>query len=271
MRIIAILTVYNEARFMDTCLKHLIAQGIDVYVVDNGSTDRTAEIARNYLGHGVMKIETEPRDGTFDIHRCMERKEELAASLDGDWFMHMDADELHVSPHKGQTLSEFIEDIDARGYNALNFLEFTFLPTREHPNHEHTDFAHTMKWYYPFLPRFPHRLNAWKKQAERVDLISSGGHLVQFPRLNMAPESAYMKHYLFLSVEHAIQKYVRMKFNQKALDAGWSRWRSQITPEMIQLPSENELRTYESDENLDPSNPRTQHYLAEIWAKKQPQ
>ena len=36
-------------------------------------------------------------------------------------------------------------------------------------------------WYYPFLPSFPHRLNAWKKQPLKVDLASSGGHRVDFP------------------------------------------------------------------------------------------
>jgi hypothetical protein len=34
---------------------------------------------------------------------------------------------------------------------------------------------------------------------------------------------------------------------------------------MIELPAQSELRTYVSDDQLDPSNPRTQHYLDEVW------
>jgi hypothetical protein len=43
-----------------------------------------------------------------------------------------------------------------------------------------------------------HRLNAWKRQAGRVELAWSAGHQVPFPGLRMYPESFPMR--LFLSV-----------------------------------------------------------------------
>ena len=36
------------------------------------------------------------------------------------------------------------------GYNAVDFLEFTFVPTREHPDHDHPRYQETMRGTTPF-------------------------------------------------------------------------------------------------------------------------
>lgn len=38
----------NEERYIETCLKHLLPYGVEIVVVDTGSTDRTMEIAKKY-------------------------------------------------------------------------------------------------------------------------------------------------------------------------------------------------------------------------------
>lgn len=267
MRIIALLATYNEERFIAAHLEHLFAQGVDVHLTDNDSTDRTVEIASAYLGRGLLAIETHKRDGTFNLHAQLERKQDAAMRLDADWFMHLDTDEFRVSPVRGQTLRDAFAEADAAGFNAVNFMEFTFVPTREHPDHDHARFLETMRWYYPFSPRFPNRLNAWKKQAGPVDLVTYGGHRVLFPGLKMFPRPLVMKHYLYLGAEHAIRKYVNMKFNRKMLELGWSGWRATLTPEMIAFPCERDLRTYVSDDAMDASNPRARHLMEESWAR----
>lgn len=269
MRVIALLATYNEEQFIAGCLEHLFAQGVEAYLIDNCSTDQTVAIAKRYLGRGLIDIETFPRAGVYNWRPILERKEQLAATLDADWFMHVDPDEIRLPPRSNRTLAEALADVDAQGYNAVNFLEFTFIPTREAPDHDHADFQETMRWYYPFRPTFPHQLKAWRRQPGRVDLTWSGGHLVRFPGLRMYPESFPMRHYLFLSMSHAIRKYVDRPFDPAEEAAGWHGWRARLRPEMIRLPSQSELRTYRSDDQLDPSNPRTQHYLEEIWAAQQ--
>lgn len=264
MRVVAILVAYNEERFIAGCLEHLFRQGVEAYLIDNCSTDQTVAIARRYLDRGLIDIEMFPRHGTFDLRPILERKERLAATLDADWFMHMDPDEIRLPPRSDRTLVQALGDVEAQGYNAVNFLEFTFIPTREAPDHDHPDFQQTMRWYYPFLPAFPHQLKAWKRQPGKVEL-ARGGHRVRFPGLRMSPESFRMRHYLFLSVPHAIRKYVDRRYDPAAVTAGWHGWRARLKPEMIRLPSQAELRPYRSDDELDPSNPRTQHYLAEGW------
>ncbi len=261
MRVVALLATYNEERFIAATLDHLLEQGVDVYLIDNCSTDGTLEVATNYLDRGVIGIETLPRAGVFDLKAVLRRKEELAASLDGDWFIHLDADEFRLPPNSHQTLAQALADVDAQGYNAVNFQEFAFVPTKESPDHDHPNFVNTMRWYYPFNPRraSPHRLNAWKAQREPVDLVSKAGHRVKFPGLRMYPTSFKLRHYLYLSVPHAERKYGKRRHSPEALARGWHRWREYFDAERVNLPSETELRAYISDDLLDSSNPRLQH------------
>jgi glycosyltransferase involved in cell wall biosynthesis len=267
VRAIALLAMYNEERFIADCLENLIRQGLVAYIIDNCSTDRSLDIAESYLGRGVIGIESFPRpDGIYRWGPLLKRKEELANTLDADWFLHSDIDEIRVPPRSNITLAQFFSDADAQGYNAVNFLEFTFVPTRESPDHDHCEFQKTMRWYYPFSPWFPHRLNAWKRQPDQVSL-NAGGHRVKFPGLRMYPESCYMRHYLFLSRQHAIRKYVSRQYDPIEVKRGAHKRRAAAQTAEIILPSAAELRTYTSDDELDPSNPRTEHYLDENWSK----
>ena len=259
MRLVAILATYNEERFIDSCLNHLIEQGAEIYLLDNESEDRTREIAEHYLGRGLIDIEIMPRHGVYSWRLILQRKEQIATEIEADWCMHVDADEVHLSPDPKIRLVDALMQVEAEGFNAVNFMEFTFVPTREVPDHDHPDFAQTMRWYYPFLPSFPHRLNAWKKQENPVDLAGSGGHQVCFPGLKMHPISFLMKHYLFLSHDHARRKYTNRTYDTKEVAIGWHGARASLQPEAIILQSEQELRYCDIDNRLDPSDPLRGH------------
>jgi len=249
------LQTYNEQRFIGDCLDHLAAHGISAYLVDNESSDDTVAIAERRLGKSLIGIETLPRDGHFALYSQLRRKEELAQTLDADWLMHIDTDEFRVSPDRGRSLAQAIEELDEAGFNAVNFLEFTFVPTREAPDHDHPDYLRTMRSYYPILPQFPNRLNAWKRQEGPVNLTSSGGHWVRFPGLRMAPRSMYSRHYLFLSLADVARKFGPERYAPEEVARGWHHWRVDQTPATIELPSERQLRTYVADHLLDPSRP----------------
>lgn len=261
VRVLALVTTFNEQRFIGPFIEHLAEQGVAVYLIDNESTDATVEIAERYRGRGLAGIETFLRHDVYDLRSLLERKVALAATLDGDWFLHVDPDEFRLPPHHGSTLASALAGVDRQGYNAVNFQEFTFVPTLEAPDHDHPGFRETMRLYYPFLPRFPHQLKAWKRQETAVDLVSSGGHVVDFPGVRMYPESFPMRHYQFLSVEHAIRKYVERVYHPAAVEKGWHGARATIRAEEIALVSETELRAYEGDDRLDASDPRTEHLL----------
>lgn len=264
MRAIAILAVYNEARYIGNCLEHLFAHGVDAYLIDNESSDDTVAIAERHLGRGLVGIETFPRTKILSLRALLARKEELAMTLDADWFMHMDADEIRLPPRSGQTLMQFFADAEAQHCNAVNFMEFTFIPVREEPDHDHARYLQTMRHYYPFAPAFPHRVTAWKRQPERIDLAGSGGHLVRFPGRRRYAHSGMMRHYLFLSAGHFLSKYQR-NYDVADVRKGWHGWRAHISAgSRVQLPPGALLRTWQSDDELDFSNPLSRHF-AESW------
>jgi hypothetical protein len=65
-----------------------------------------------------------------------------------------------------------------------------------------------------------------------------------------------------------MRKYADTRYDPSAVRRGWHGWRANLRPEMIKLPRQSELRTYFSDDQLDSSNPRTQHYLGESWSAR---
>jgi hypothetical protein len=282
MKIVAILASYNEQKFIRACLEHYLQQGIEVYLLDNDSTDKTLDIAREYLGRNLIGIERIPRHGMYQWQKILMRKEELADEIEADWLMHADPDEIRVAPTSAHTLAEAIADVDRKGYNTVNFMEYTFLPVRESPDHDNAEFLETMRWYYPFAQRHPHRLNAWKKQSRRwpgtkaflselarnrrtvpsVNLRDTGGHVVQFPGIHPYPVDFKLKHYIVLSLEHAIQKYVKKSFDPKEI-AGSHGWRATAKEHEFLLPSQSQMRLYTSDDELDAANPLKEHLLVQ--------
>jgi glycosyltransferase involved in cell wall biosynthesis len=267
MRIVAILATYNEERFIEACVGNLRRQGVEVYLIDNESTDRTVDLARQALGNSLLRVESMPRAGVFSLKRQLAWKERVANQLDTDWVMHVDADEVHLPPPDHPTLRGAFGAVEKRGFNAVNFQEFTFVPTREAPDHDHPNYLSTMRWYYPFLPMYPNAVRAWKGQRGSVDLVSTAGHRVQFPGLRLSPDSFPMRHYLYLSVPHAVRKYVGRVYDPEEVAAGWHRVRARLRPEAFRLPGRDDLRTYVSDDQLDASNPRVRHYFADALTR----
>jgi glycosyltransferase involved in cell wall biosynthesis len=265
MRAIAIIATYNEERFIQGCLEHLFEQGIEVYLIDNQSTDATASIARQYLGSGLRGIEEFPRNGTYQWRQILRRKEELALELEADWFLHLDADETPLAPRPGQTLAEGLAEADENGFNVVQFLEFTFVPTRESPDHDHPDFRSTMRWYYPFAPNELHLIRGWKNRGAPVDLKGSGGHHAYFEGWNLCPDHFRLRHYLFLSHAQACAKYVGKTYDANEVREGWHGWRATITAEEIKLPSQSRLRMSLNGLDLDPANSHKAHCL--FWSE----
>ena len=260
LRVVALLATYNEERFIEGCLEHLVRNGVEIYLLDNDSTDDTLGIAQRYLGRGLIGIEQIPRHGVFSLRALLEREQQLGDELDADWFIHIDADERHLAPPGSASLRAALQDVDRRGYNAVNFQEFTFVPTREEPDHDHPEFERTMRWYYPFLPWHHHRLHAWKKQSTSVDLARKGGHLVLFAGCRAYTRSFPMLHYLFLSADHAARKYVQRRYDEREIAAGWHGARARLRPADIVLQSQDELRC-RTGVALDATAPLTRHPL----------
>ena len=98
--VVALLTIRNEALYLEKCLEHLYQQGINTCVIDNNSTDNSLDIAKSFINRGVVQIETLPFEGYFDLIKQLEIKEKLASEINANWFIHHDADEIREAPAK---------------------------------------------------------------------------------------------------------------------------------------------------------------------------
>ncbi len=258
MRIVALLTVRNEELHLARCLKHLQHEGIETCLIDNGSTDRTLEIAQQFIGHGVVRIERIPYTGAFDLEAILKNEERLAQEIDADWFIHHDADEIRQAPSPYSTLREAIAAVDAQGYNAINFDEFVFLPTQRNEAFEQTDYVQTMRYYYFFEPYPIRRVNAWKKN-QALNLHRSGGHHVEFADQKIFPSSFILRHYIVLSRAHALRKYAGCVYAKTQLDQGQSLKRAAFSPDKLCFPTKDRLKEISNHQEWDRSDPWKEH------------
>src|SRR5262245_21731868 len=117
----AIIATYNEADVIGQVVADLVRQRVQVYLLDDGSTDGTVAQVEPWVGRGVVGIERRPPAATSSWAAILRRKEELARELEANWFLHQDADELRESPWEGVALRDAIRRVDRLGYDAIDF------------------------------------------------------------------------------------------------------------------------------------------------------
>ena len=223
--VVAIIAAYNEADIIGTVVGDLIEQGIDVYFMDDGSTDGTVAAVEPFLGHGVRAIErfgAAEVGGSFDWERILRRKAELGAQLEASWFIHHDADEFRESPWAQLSLKDAIRHVDSLGYNAIDFMGFDFWPTGEgfSPGGD-------VRTAFPLCSELaPHdrvQIRCWRK-TPTVDLASSGGHEVQFRDRRVFPLPFILRHYPIRGQQHGERKVFqerRTRFLERERERGW--------------------------------------------------
>ncbi|HMP72138.1 MAG TPA: hypothetical protein PKE55_02640 [Kiritimatiellia bacterium] len=248
-RVCAIIPIHDEARFVGPAIDHLIALGVDVHAILDRSPPDVREAVQQRLGKGVVAIEEAPPSNHFDLHAILQRIEQRSNNPEYDWFLRCDIDEFRYPERPGESFPDFVARVEACGFNAVNFTELVFIPTREQPDHDHSAFRETMRHFYHFAPQPYFRLQLWKRQPEPIDLTSNAGHRVDFPNRFIYPVSPPMLHYLYLSEAHFFEKYRVRTYPDEDNERGWHGWRNQIDAVHIELPSQNELHPF------DPGNP----------------
>jgi hypothetical protein len=260
-------------------LRNYLEQGVEVYLLDNDSTDRTKEIAATYLNENLIAIEQFPRGKYFDLKKVLRRKEAIAEELRADWYLHADADEIRLPPKGEGTLRTALEEVGSAGFNAVNFMEYTFVPTVEQPVHLPGTYLQTMKRYYPFARVYPHRVNCWKHQPKKASLaehfselrrhrrwlvpgarLAGGGHRIEFEGRRIFPHDFIMRHYIAISRDHAIQKYLKRQHTPRNAQALHG-WRETAREDDFTLPTESEMRLYTCDADLNGADPLKEHLI----------
>lgn len=258
--VLAIVCTRNESVHVTRCLRDFVAEGIDVVLIDHGSTDDTVAKARAFLGKGLLAIETLPWRGVFSLSEQLGRKAAIAAGAPHDWIIHADADERFEAPAGHGGMRDALGTVQAAGYNCVNFSEFVFVPMRDE-NFTFEGYADAMRTYYFFEPKRPHFMRAWRRELA-AHLPEHGGHVLHGADVRLFPADFALRHYIALSERHAIEKYCDRSFSEDDLAKGWHGNRLAIPSTAFRLEPRPELRTLASPQSraYDTGAPQRTHY-----------
>lgn len=210
LKVLAILTVFNEEDILAQTIEHLLHEGLHVHLIDNWSTDSSLKIIKNYKSKYPQRISYEQfpvkPSPYFELLKITEYVDKIASKCDADWIMHYDADELRVSPWKNISLLDAIKAIDYWGFNAIDFTILNFVPTKDGFSKDRN--PHHFFQYASFGDKTGHfhQVKAWKNQRRRVKLKNMAGHSVNFPNMKIFPIKFLTKHYPLRSQTQAARK-----------------------------------------------------------------
>jgi hypothetical protein len=226
-RVVALMTAFNEEDIIAASIGRLIDQGVEVYLIDNGSTDHTVAHASPFLGKGLIGIERFVPDGAaanFELKKLLERVEELAWSTAADWFIHHDVDEIRESPWPEITLRDALWLADRMGFNAVDHTVINFFPVDDgfEPGSDFgTYFRH---WEFGRKPGHFMQIKAWKNLGRPLTLADTGGHSVDFEGRKVFPYKFLLRHYPVRSQPHGEKKVLRerkARFSPADRSRGW--------------------------------------------------
>jgi glycosyltransferase involved in cell wall biosynthesis len=249
-RLGAIITAYNEADVIADTIRHLAANGVGVYLIDNWSTDGTMDEALavkdvEWLGH-----ERYPEDGPskmFELTRLLERVEAIASNLDVDWIISNDADEFRYSPWPGVGLRDAIFHVDRQGFNAVNHSYLTFELTED--SLEVGSVFKDLTWFQLELFDLS-RVTCWHHEPGRIEEIAwSGNHAIRFAGRAVFPYNFLCKHYPIRSLEQGTRKIFRDRLPRYPVSErlkGWHFHYDKLSPQKLIKPTEGLLQLGET-------------------------
>jgi glycosyltransferase involved in cell wall biosynthesis len=226
-RVVAIISAYNEEDIIIPSLQYLIDQGIEVYLIDNWSTDNTAALAEQLIGRGLLGIEKFPEDhqsSTYAWESLLKRKEELAREIQADWFIHHDVDEIRESPWPDIRLKDAIYLVDQSGFNCIDHSVIEFNPIDDEFTPGSDFRAYFKHFEFGRQPADFIRSNAWKNSGQVVSLAETGGHEVHFEGRRIYPYKFLLRHYRIRSQAQAEKKIFKdriARWDPREKARGW--------------------------------------------------
>lgn len=224
-RVVAVLNVFNEDDILAPSLNYLIKNDIDVFVVNNWSTDRTLEIAESFLGKGVIGVKTYPPEGrvNYSWEKLLKHTESLSREIPADWFIHYDADEFRESPWPEINLKDAIYYVDQCGFNCIDFTVANFQPTQNNYPAGTDPFFYIPYFEFAKHPAHFIQMKAWKNTGNPVMISDSAGHEAKFEGRRVYPFKFLNRHYTIRSQEQGKKKI----FQERVVDPvesarGWN-------------------------------------------------
>jgi hypothetical protein len=226
-RVAAVMTAYNERDIVRPSVERLISQGIDVYLIDNWSSDDTVAQVEDLVGGGLLAIERYPpggRPAEYQWSLLLQRVAAVAASLDHDWVVHHDVDQRRESPWPALSYRDALFTADQWGFNAIDHTLLEFRPVDDGfvDGTEPSAYHHNFEFVASSATAV--HVQAWKNSGQTVDLASSGGHDARFDGRAVFPYNFVLRHYPIRSQRHGELKVFRdrvPRYRSVELERGW--------------------------------------------------
>jgi len=202
MKIIGMLSVYNDGNIINEVIEHLLSQNLELVVLDNGSTDGSFEICRKFQDKGILQLkqfQTETYN-QFLVYRMLY---DMTIAHNPDWVVKIDSDEFLESGISKMNLKDAIIQVDKEGYNLIQFDRFDFFMTDD--DKKNSDSIKNKLRYYSCQGDFLYR--SWKYIPGIT--LGTNGHYPVFPGgtgYKIYSKKFVLRHYPFRSKEQAKKK-----------------------------------------------------------------
>ncbi|MDX6290155.1 MAG: hypothetical protein QOH42_1954 [Blastocatellia bacterium] len=226
-RVVAFMAAYNEEDIIVESIKKWTDQGIQVHILENWSTDKTYDLAKELETHLPVTVERFPSTGPsrhFNWGAMLERIETLSKEIDADWFIRRGADEILTSPWPGVSYRDSLYLVDQAGFNCVDHTVIDFHPVDDgfQPGTDHERYFTYFEFGKDpcnFLQR-----KTWKNCGQRISMVPTGGHDLPFRGRRVYPFKFLLKHYPVRSQSHGEQKIFRerkARWNPEERAKGW--------------------------------------------------
>jgi Glycosyl transferase family 2 len=225
VKCVAIVSHYNEADILLTCVDSLHRQGFEVVILDNWSSDDhfeiVEEISSKYNAR-IVRYPEYPQD-EFDLRTQLNWKSKIAMEYPGYWVSHIDADEVRLSSLIGFDLMQTIAYADWLGFNAIDHLVLNLRPIKDSFRFGRNPFMEFS--FFEYGTSDLHRqIKVWKQEKTMVDLSTSGGHTVSFYNRKVFPLRQILLHFPLRNIAQANHKLFKERlprFSKAEKDMGW--------------------------------------------------
>lgn len=157
-RLTAIMQVRNEAgRYLEQVLEELSEFVDDIVIVDDGSTDNTAQLCLSFAKvKKLVTLQSSLFNREWELRQTLW---ELAVSTNPDWLLSVDADEFYEESAKREMRRLIDQDV----YDWVSFRLFDFWGGTTHYREDehwniHTKHTRTLVRY---LPTFHYFFRKW--------------------------------------------------------------------------------------------------------------